>query len=146
MIWFCSTTDFPHHFIFNLISICFYQNFIRKSCTFFVAEDRSGCPVGSQTLINQWNQIQGCDPGICPQMYSCYYTIQYNRYQCCSSLSASVQVSFGIAADTAESTECEPGLSRIKGRCMRCNHYRLFSLPIELIYSVFDPFFVNFNM
>lgn len=77
--------------------------------------------MGSQALIDQWNQFQGCNPGMCPQMYSCHYSVQYKRYQCCSGLSSSIGIISAIATDTAENTECEPGTARIKNRCMRCN-------------------------
>ncbi|VDM10709.1 unnamed protein product [Wuchereria bancrofti] len=84
------------------------------------AEDRSGCPIGSQPLMDQWNQIQGCNPGMCPQVYSCHFSIQYNRYQCCLSMSNSLPMTFAIAADIAESSECQLGFARMKnGRCMR---------------------------
>lgn len=86
-------------------------------------EDGSGCPMGSQALMDQWNQFQRCNPGICPQMYSCHYSIHHNRYQCCLTISASIPSMSGIAADTAENVECESGTTRIKGRCMRCNHF-----------------------
>ncbi|VDP22280.1 unnamed protein product [Onchocerca flexuosa] len=77
-------------------------------------EDGSGCPMGSQSLMDQWNRIQGCNPGMCPQMYSCHYSVQYNRYQCCSNMPGSFKMASAIAADIAENSECEPGSTRIK--------------------------------
>uniref|UniRef100_A0A915PH98 BPTI/Kunitz inhibitor domain-containing protein n=1 Tax=Setaria digitata TaxID=48799 RepID=A0A915PH98_9BILA len=67
-----------------------------------MAEDKSGCPQGSQVLIDQWNQIKDCNPGMCPQMYSCHYSAQYNRYQCCLSMSSSPIMGTIIAADTTD--------------------------------------------
>uniref|UniRef100_A0A8R1XSH2 Uncharacterized protein n=1 Tax=Onchocerca volvulus TaxID=6282 RepID=A0A8R1XSH2_ONCVO len=84
-----------------------------------MVEDASGCPMGSQSLMDQWNRIQGCNPGMCPQMYSCHYSVQYNRYQCCLNIPGSFKMASAIAADIAESPECEPGSTRIKGQCMK---------------------------
>ncbi|VBB27324.1 unnamed protein product [Acanthocheilonema viteae] len=84
-----------------------------------IMEDELGCPIGSQALMDQWNQFQGCNPGMCPQMYSCHYSVRHNRYQCCLRMTGAIPMISAIAADTAEGTECEAGTARIKGRCMR---------------------------
>ncbi|VDK29600.1 unnamed protein product [Gongylonema pulchrum] len=81
-------------------------------------EDVFGCPVGSRPLMDQSNRIQGCNPGMCPMMYSCHYSTQYSRYQCCSSMTASISMSPAMA-DIGDASQCDVGSAKIKGRCMR---------------------------
>lgn len=78
-------------------------------------------------------------------MYSCHYSTQYARYQCCSSMASgfSMSAGFGMSramADTAETTECEVGSARIKGRCMRCNHFLMLCFVFPLKYFCFRRF------
>ncbi|VDN03849.1 unnamed protein product [Thelazia callipaeda] len=87
------------------------ETIIQSETLSITGDAQSGCPVGSQPLLDHWNRIQSCNPELCPQTYACYYSAQHTRYQCCSSLPENFQGALGFAADPVESI-CERGSAK----------------------------------
>ncbi|VDN58619.1 unnamed protein product [Dracunculus medinensis] len=79
-----------------------------------IATDISGCPFGSQPLINLAGQLQQCNPSQCPASFTCHFAIPFNRWQCCS-----IATNILHRKSPKFLSECESGHALINGRCMQ---------------------------